>query len=147
MQRLIDGFELRALGTETRAGQAERAEREARHAVRQAARDAKTEKARILTEKRAIRDAKAAELQARYLGALEALAEKAEATDSLNSTMIRREAQAIVEAWGKEARRTPKVSFNRHELGRDELFVRLGLASRETAAHGTWVRHDEYTIG
>lgn len=147
MQRLIAGFELRELGTETRAGAKERAAKEARTADRDAKRAVKAEKARILAEKNAARAAKAAELQARYLGELEALAEKAEATDELKSAATQRAARALVECWAKEARRTPKVTYHTHELGQDELFIRLGLAERETRTYGDYIRHEYYTIG
>jgi len=144
MQRLIDGFELRELGTETRAGQKTREEKEARAAERAAKRAAKAEKEAAKNAKKAAREAKAEAVKAKYRGELEALAEKAEATDELQAPATRQEAKRIMERMEKECRKTPKVSFYASDLGWDDVLVRVGLASRREDG---WVQHELFHVG
>lgn len=149
MQRLIDGFEPRELGTETRAGQKTREEKEARDAERAAKRAVKTEKARVLAEKKAIKEQKATALRAKYREELERVLEKHEAIDSLGSPSVKFEAMDVLARMEKECKKTPKVSFYaRSDLGEaagwEELFLKLGLAVRESNG---WVRYDVFNIG
>lgn len=144
MQRLIDGFELRELGTETRAGQKTREEKEARAAERAAKRTVRAEKEAAKAAKKAAREAKAEAVKAKYRGELEALAEKAEATDELGAPETRAEAKRIIERMEKECRKTPKVSFYARDLGWDDVLVRVGLASRREDG---WVQHELFHVG
>ncbi|APU88946.1 hypothetical protein Rctr197k_145 [Virus Rctr197k] len=144
MNRLINDFELRELGTETRAGQKERAAKEARAAERAAKKALRDEKARVLREKKAIKAAKAEALKAKYRAELEAVLEKHEALGSLKAPSVKFEAMDVIARMQKECRKTPKVSFRTRELGWEELFIRLGLAQREDRG---WVQYDVYSIG
>jgi hypothetical protein len=131
MDRLIAGFELRELGSETRYSAERRAAREARAAERAAKRAARDAKAKALAEKKARVEGRAEDIKARYLAELEALAERAAATDEVGSRVVAREAEGILVRMAKECKKTPRVRFYMRDWRRDDLFIQLGLARRD----------------
>lgn len=145
MQRFIDSWMPAELGTETRYDREAKAASEARQAERAAARAVKAEKAQILAEKKLVREVKTAELQTSLRVELEALAERAEATDTLRSVHVQAAARAILEQYSKRARKTPKISFSCSDLGAEWVFVQLGLAERR--ADDGWVRYEVWEVG
>ena len=146
MNGLLERWELRELGSETRAGAKERAEREARakeRAEKKAVRDAKRA---ALDAKNAAKKERAEALQAKYKEQLEALVEKAVATDAVNSPATRAAALALFAAFEKEAKGgkgLPVLHFHVQAFKWDHLLLQVGLAHREA---NDWLRLDIWTV-
>lgn len=144
MDKLVAAFELRPLGSESRAGEKVRKEKEARAAERAAKKAVRDEKTRKLAEKKAAVASKTKDVEVRFLAELERLVDTADATDERASYKLRCAAEELCARFTRECKKAPRVSISLYDLERADLFVRAGLATRDREGY---VSYRVYRLG